>query len=112
MPGVDGRFGAVEGIGLLGREFGTEDFGRPGEELFRGEKDVSDDYSSRESVGVEHTFTSTLLPNATSNRHSEPLWSSWTVGAATSTGAVSWRPGKDMIAHCWMFANFLRRWLA
>ena len=48
-------------------------------------------------MGGEITFTSTLVPNATSKRHSEPFWSSCTVGAATSTGAVSWRPGRVMV---------------
>jgi hypothetical protein len=42
MPGIDGGFGAGEGVALFRREFGAEDLGRAGEELLRGEEDVSE----------------------------------------------------------------------
>ena len=49
----------------------------------------------------DRTLTSTLLPKATSNRHSVPSLSSWIVGAMTvSTGADNCRPGKDMLRAC------------
>ena len=44
-----------------------------------------------------HTFTSALESKATSNLHSEPSSSSWTVEITDdSTGADSWSPGSDI----------------
>lgn len=45
---------------------------------------------------VEHTLTLTVVPNATSNLHSEPWGILCWLGALVSTRAVSSRPGSDI----------------
>lgn len=49
----------------------------------------------------ERTFTFTVVPNATSNLHSEPWGILCWLGALVSTRAVSSRPGRDI---AWQFA--------
>lgn len=64
-------------------------------------KEIDINEKGKKGGDKEHTFTRTVLPNATSNLHSDPLDRLICVGGggtycASTDGSLSPRPGRDI----------------